>query len=123
MSEVCGRRGGSGRTFYRNLTSARPASPRWSDSPELPSPAAPVLRTGAAGGDDEDERARREECASHPGRIRRGACECHTRWELLEGGHMGEMRERMLRGELYIADDPESEAEYARGQELGTDLN
>jgi maltose O-acetyltransferase len=31
---------------------------------------------------------------------------------------MGEMRERMLRGELYIADDPESEAEFARAQEI-----
>ncbi|HTX32588.1 MAG TPA: sugar O-acetyltransferase [Solirubrobacteraceae bacterium] len=31
---------------------------------------------------------------------------------------MGEMRERMLRGELYIADDPENAAEYARVQEL-----
>jgi acetyltransferase-like isoleucine patch superfamily enzyme len=25
---------------------------------------------------------------------------------------MGEMRDRMLRGELYIADDPENDAEY-----------
>jgi maltose O-acetyltransferase len=31
---------------------------------------------------------------------------------------MGEMRERMLCGELYIADDPESEAEFGRVQEL-----
>jgi maltose O-acetyltransferase len=31
---------------------------------------------------------------------------------------VGEMRERMLRGELYIADDPENEAEFARAQEL-----
>jgi maltose O-acetyltransferase len=31
---------------------------------------------------------------------------------------MGEMRERMLRGELYIADDPENEAEFGRVQEL-----
>jgi maltose O-acetyltransferase len=31
---------------------------------------------------------------------------------------MGEMRERMLRGELYIADDPESRAEFGRAQEL-----
>src|SRR3954469_18835830 len=31
---------------------------------------------------------------------------------------MGEMRERMLRGELYIACDPESQAEYDRVQEL-----
>ena len=36
---------------------------------------------------------------------------------------MGEMRERMLRGELYIADDPESEAEFARLQGLLTDFN
>jgi maltose O-acetyltransferase len=31
---------------------------------------------------------------------------------------MGEMRERMLRGELYIADDPDNEAEFGRVQEL-----
>ena len=31
---------------------------------------------------------------------------------------MGEMRERMLRGELYIADDPDNAAEFARVQEL-----
>jgi maltose O-acetyltransferase len=31
---------------------------------------------------------------------------------------MGEMRDRMLRGELYIADDPETEAEFAAVQEL-----
>jgi len=31
---------------------------------------------------------------------------------------MGAMRERMLRGELYIAGDPESEAEFGRVQEL-----
>ncbi len=31
---------------------------------------------------------------------------------------MGEMRDRMLRGELYIADDPESEAIFARVQGL-----
>jgi maltose O-acetyltransferase len=31
---------------------------------------------------------------------------------------MGEMRERMLRGELYIADDAETAAEFARVQEL-----
>jgi maltose O-acetyltransferase len=31
---------------------------------------------------------------------------------------MGEMRERMLRGELYIADDLENEAELGRVQEL-----
>jgi maltose O-acetyltransferase len=31
---------------------------------------------------------------------------------------MGEMRERMLRGELYIADDEENAAEFARVQDL-----
>jgi maltose O-acetyltransferase len=31
---------------------------------------------------------------------------------------MGEMRERMLRGELYVADDAENEAEFSRVQEL-----
>jgi maltose O-acetyltransferase len=31
---------------------------------------------------------------------------------------MGEMRERMLRGELYRADDPELDVEYARAQAL-----
>jgi len=31
---------------------------------------------------------------------------------------MGEMRDRMLRGELYIADDPENETEFLRVQEL-----
>lgn len=31
---------------------------------------------------------------------------------------MGEMRERMLRGELYIADDPDNETEFARVQDL-----
>jgi maltose O-acetyltransferase len=31
---------------------------------------------------------------------------------------MGEMRDRMLRGELYIADDPENAAEFGRVQEL-----
>jgi maltose O-acetyltransferase len=31
---------------------------------------------------------------------------------------MGEMKERMLRGELYIADDPDLVADYARAQEL-----
>ena len=31
---------------------------------------------------------------------------------------MGEMRDRMLRGELYIADDAENEAEFARVQEV-----
>jgi maltose O-acetyltransferase len=33
-------------------------------------------------------------------------------------GRMGEMRERMLRGELYIADDPENEAVFGRVQDL-----
>jgi maltose O-acetyltransferase len=33
-------------------------------------------------------------------------------------GQMGEMRERMLRGELYIADDADNEAEFGRVQEL-----
>jgi maltose O-acetyltransferase len=32
--------------------------------------------------------------------------------------HMGEMRERMLRGELYVANDPENGAEFGRVQEL-----
>jgi maltose O-acetyltransferase len=36
---------------------------------------------------------------------------------------MGEMRERMLRGELYISDDPENEAIYARVQELLDQFN
>jgi maltose O-acetyltransferase len=36
---------------------------------------------------------------------------------------MGEMRERMLRGELYIADDPENAAEFARAQGLLADFN
>lgn len=31
---------------------------------------------------------------------------------------MGEMRERMLRGELYIAENPDNEAEFGRVQEL-----
>jgi maltose O-acetyltransferase len=31
---------------------------------------------------------------------------------------MGEMKERMLRGELYLAQDPELAAEHARAQEL-----
>ncbi|MGN6169498.1 MAG: sugar O-acetyltransferase [Solirubrobacteraceae bacterium] len=31
---------------------------------------------------------------------------------------MGEMRDRMLRGELYVADDPDNEAEFGRVQEL-----
>ena len=33
------------------------------------------------------------------------------------------MRERMLRGELYIADDPENEAEFGRVQELLAEFN
>ena len=36
---------------------------------------------------------------------------------------MGEMRERMLRGELYIADDADSEAEFGRVQELLAEFN
>ena len=36
---------------------------------------------------------------------------------------VGEMRERMLRGELYIADDPENAAEFARIQELLASFN
>jgi maltose O-acetyltransferase len=36
---------------------------------------------------------------------------------------MGEMRERMLRGELYIADDADNEAEFARAQELLASFN
>src|SRR3954470_1873340 len=36
---------------------------------------------------------------------------------------MGEMRERMLRGELYIADDPDNAAEFGRTQELVARLN
>jgi maltose O-acetyltransferase len=36
---------------------------------------------------------------------------------------MGEMRERMLRGELYIADDAENEAEFARVQDLLAEFN
>jgi maltose O-acetyltransferase len=31
---------------------------------------------------------------------------------------MGEMRDRMLRGELYVADDPDNEVEFERVQEL-----
>src|SRR5215204_7281365 len=31
---------------------------------------------------------------------------------------MGEMKDRMLRGELYIADDPALAADFARAQEL-----
>ena len=36
---------------------------------------------------------------------------------------MGVMRDRMLRGELYIADDAENEAEFGRVQELLADFN
>src|SRR5262245_12554699 len=36
---------------------------------------------------------------------------------------MGEMRERMLRGELYIGGDPETKAEFARVQELLAHFN
>jgi maltose O-acetyltransferase len=36
---------------------------------------------------------------------------------------MGEMRDRMLRGELYIADDRENAAEFARVQELLAQFN
>jgi maltose O-acetyltransferase len=36
---------------------------------------------------------------------------------------MGEMRDRMLRGELYIADDPDNEAEFGRVQELVARFN
>ncbi len=36
---------------------------------------------------------------------------------------MGEMRERMLRGDLYIADDPDNAAEFARVQELLASFN
>jgi maltose O-acetyltransferase len=36
---------------------------------------------------------------------------------------MGEMRERMLRGELYIGDDPENAEEFARVQELLAHFN
>jgi len=36
---------------------------------------------------------------------------------------MGEMRERMLRGELYIADDADNEAEFGRVQELLAEFN
>ena len=36
---------------------------------------------------------------------------------------MGEMRDRMLRGELYIGGDPENEAEFARVQELLANFN
>src|SRR4051794_41481265 len=31
---------------------------------------------------------------------------------------MGEMKDRMVRGELYIADDPDLAADFARAQEL-----
>lgn len=36
---------------------------------------------------------------------------------------MGEMRERMLRGELYIADDADNEVEFGRVQELLAEFN
>jgi maltose O-acetyltransferase len=36
---------------------------------------------------------------------------------------MGEMRDRMLRGELYLGADPESKAEFARAQELLANFN
>jgi maltose O-acetyltransferase len=36
---------------------------------------------------------------------------------------MGEMRARMLRGELYIADDPENDAAFGRVQELLSRFN
>jgi maltose O-acetyltransferase len=36
---------------------------------------------------------------------------------------MGEMRERMLRGELYLADDPDNAAEFVRVQELLASFN
>ena len=36
---------------------------------------------------------------------------------------MGEMRERMLRGELYVADDADNEAEFGRVQELLAEFN
>lgn len=36
---------------------------------------------------------------------------------------MGEMRDRMLRGELYIAGDADNEAEFARAQELIAQFN
>jgi len=36
---------------------------------------------------------------------------------------MGEQRERMLRGELYIGVDPESQAEFGRAQELLAEFN
>jgi hypothetical protein len=36
---------------------------------------------------------------------------------------MGEMRDRMLRGELYIADDPENAAVFARVLELLAQFN
>jgi maltose O-acetyltransferase len=36
---------------------------------------------------------------------------------------MGDMRDRMLRGELYIAGDPDNEAEFARVQELLAQFN
>lgn len=36
---------------------------------------------------------------------------------------MGEMKDRMLRGELYIADDPDLAADFARAQELLAELD
>ena len=36
---------------------------------------------------------------------------------------MGEMRDRMLRGDLYIGGDPESKAEFARVQKLLAHFN
>ena len=36
---------------------------------------------------------------------------------------MGEMRERMLRGELYIGSDADSAAEFGRAQELLAEFN
>jgi maltose O-acetyltransferase len=36
---------------------------------------------------------------------------------------MGEMKERMVRGELYLADDRDLDAEYARAQDLLTRYN
>jgi maltose O-acetyltransferase len=36
---------------------------------------------------------------------------------------MGEMRERMLRGELYIGGDPDSQVEFERVQELVAEFN
>ncbi len=36
---------------------------------------------------------------------------------------MSEMRQRMLRGELYLADDPEIQGEQARARELAERYN